>query len=954
MNDFQKYIHLSKYARYLDKEKRRETWEETVSRYIQFWEKKYPNLITGIFKKEMFDVIYNMEVMPSMRALMTAGKALERDNASGFNCTACSITSPRIFDELFYLLMCGCGCGFSVERQYIVKLPELPEDFFESDTVISVADSKIGWASALRELISLLYAGKVPKWDLSKIRPSGAKLKTFGGRASGPKPLDSLFHFIVKTFKNATGQRLNSLECHDIMCKIADTVIVGSVRRSAMISFSNLSDDRMRRAKNGEFWLTAPQRSLSNNSTAYTEKPDLDSFSKEWRNQYISKSGERGIVNKVALKKKAISCGREYEGDYLLNPCQPAYATVLTPNGISTIGKIRIDDIIWSGKKWTKVVNKWSTGIKDVYKYTTTTGRFIGTENHKVVQNLEKIEIKDAKSIDWNIGQFSKFYKLKDFDSQAIMDGLVIGDGSVHKASNNLVYLYIGKNDQNYFNSEIKDLILEHRPGLKETAYEIKTTINYNELPKTYERKIPNKFYYGNDKIKRSFLRGLFTANGSVVGKRITLKQASKQLIEQVQDMLSSLGIWSYITTNKSKSVCFKNGDYRCRESYDLNISSDRNLFKESIGFIQNYKQDKIKGFGIPKHTTSPIKEKIYLGQEEVFDITVEAEEHTYWTGGCLVSNCAEAILRDSGQMCNLSEVVIVPDDTLENLKIKVKWAAILGTFQSTLTNFRYLRKIWKDNVEEERLLGISLTGIMDHPVMCSKLNDEPGLWDWFANDLRLPNILTELKNVAKQTNEIWAEKLNINKSKQISLIKPSGTVSQLVNCSSGIHPRMFPYYIRAVRQDKKDPLSQLMIDQGVPFVEEQDKYIFKFYIKSPKNAITSNDINPLEQLELWKTYRNYWCEGNPSQTIYYTDNEYFAIADWIWKNWDEIGGLSFFPKDDHCYENAPYQQITQKEYEEAMEVFPKIDWTQLINYEKEDLTTSNQEFACSGGSCEI
>jgi len=638
MNDFQKYIHISKYARYLDKEKRRETWEETVSRYVQFWERKYPELIMGDFKTEMFNVIYNLESMPSMRALMTSGKALERDNASGYNCTGCAITNPRVFDELFYLLMCGCGCGFSVERQYIVKLPEVPEEFFKSDTIISVADSKIGWASALRELISLLYAGKIPKWDLSKIRPAGARLKTFGGRASGPDPLNSLFNFVVKTFKNATGQRLNSLECHDIMCKIADTVIVGSVRRAAMISFSNLSDDRMRRAKKGEFWLTAPQRSLANNSTAYTEKPDLDAFSKEWRNQYISKSGERGIVNKIALKKKAESCGREYEGDYILNPC-------------------------------------------------------------------------------------------------------------------------------------------------------------------------------------------------------------------------------------------------------------------------------------------------------------------------------AEAILRDSGQMCNLSEVVIRPEDSLEELKRKVKWAAILGTLQSTLTDFRYLRKIWKDNIKEERLLGISLTGIMDHPVMSGEWDKfDDTVWDHssFCGTFSLKEVLEILKQTARETNEIWANKLEINKSKQLSLIKPSGTVSQLVNCSSGIHPRMFPYYIRRVRQDKKDPLSNLMIDQGVPFIEEQDKYIFSFYIKSPENAITSDNVNALDQLVLWKIYRNYWCDGNPSQTIYYTDDEYFAIADWIWKNWDEIGGLSFFPKNDHCYENAPYQQITQKEYEKAISTFPKIDWTQLINYEKEDLTTSNQEFACSGGSCEI
>lgn len=637
MDDYQKYIHISKYARFIDKHKRRETWQETVERYVSFWEEKYPELIINNYKTELFNVIYNLEVMPSMRALMSAGKALSKDNAASYNCWASAINHPKVFDELFYLLMVGGGVGFSVERQYIAKLPEIAEEFYETDTTIVVQDSRIGWASALREVISLLYAGKIPKWDVSKVRPAGARLKTFGGRASGPAPLESLFRFMIKTFKNAKGRKLNSIECHDIMCKIADTVIVGSVRRAAMISFSNLTDTRLAEAKTGEWWIADPQRALSNNSVAYTEKPDLNAFSKEWRNQHVSRSGERGIVNKVALKKKAISCGREYDGDYLLNPC-------------------------------------------------------------------------------------------------------------------------------------------------------------------------------------------------------------------------------------------------------------------------------------------------------------------------------GEAILRDSGQACNLSEVVIRPDDTLESLKRKVKWAAIIGTLQSTLTDFRYLRKVWKDNVEEERLLGISLTGIMDHPVMAMQLDDEPGLWDWFGNNLVLSNILTELRQTAEETNTEWADKLGINKSKQKTLLKPSGTVSQLVNCSSGIHPRMFPYYIRRVRQDKKDPLSQLMIDQGIPYVEESDKYIFSFYVKSPENAITSDNINALQQLELWKTYQEHWCDGNPSQTIYYTDDEYFSIADWIWKNWDSIGGLSFFPKNDHVYETAPYESISKEQYEEAISKFPKvIDWEKLKEFEKEDSTTSSQEVACSGSNgCEI
>ena len=620
---YQQYIYKSKYSRFIDELGRRETWEETVTRYVNFWRNRFPNLITPSLSKEMFDVITTCKVMPSMRALMTAGKALERDCAAGYNCWAGAVNQPRVFDELFYLLMCGGGVGFSVERQYIAKMPEVAEEFFDSDTVIKVADSKIGWASALRELISLLYAGKVPKWDLSKVRAAGERLKTFGGRASGPAPLDNLFKFTVKLFTNARGRKLNSAECHDLMCKIADTVVVGSVRRAATISFGNLTDDRHRRLKVGDWWVATPYRQLANNSVAYTEKPDIESFSKEWRNQYTSRSGERGIVNKEALRKKAESCGREFAGDYLLNPC-------------------------------------------------------------------------------------------------------------------------------------------------------------------------------------------------------------------------------------------------------------------------------------------------------------------------------GESILRDTGQACNLSEIVVRPEDTLEDLKYKTKWAIIFGTLQSTLTNFRYLRKIWKDNIEEERLLGVSLTGIMDHSIMRGTGSTEM-LIDW----------LKEMKEVAKETNVEWAAKLSIPKSKQLTLIKPSGTVSQLVNSASGIHPRMFPYYIRRVQQDDKDPLSQLLADQGVPYVKLDNKYIFSFYIKAPEGCITSDDVSAIQQLNLWLIYREHWCDGNPSQTIYYTDDEYFAIADWVWKHWDNIGGLSFFPKDDHVYTNAPYEKISKEEYEEAISKFPVLDWDKLTDYEKTDMTNSSQELACAGGACE-
>lgn len=638
MNQYQKYIHISKYARFRDKLKRRETWEETVRRYVDFFRLDM-SLIDRKMADTLFEAIHDMHVMPSMRAMMTAGRALQRDHLAGYNCAAIAIDSPRCFDEIFFILMNGAGVGFSVERQFINKLPTVAEEMFSTDTTIHVGDSKEAWAKALKELIALLYNGDVPKWDLSGLRPAGARLKTFGGRSSGPEPLDLLFRKTVALFNKAVGRKLNSLECHDLICQVADTVIVGGVRRSACISLSNLTDDRMRRCKAGEFYLTDPQRFLANNSVMYTEKPDLDSFLGEFRSMYKSKAGERGMVNQEALKRKAEECERSSDFHYLLNPC-------------------------------------------------------------------------------------------------------------------------------------------------------------------------------------------------------------------------------------------------------------------------------------------------------------------------------GEAILRSSGGLCNLSEVVIRPTDTLEILKSKVQIATIIGTLQSTLTNFKYLRKVWKDNAEEERLLGVSLTGIMDHPIMSGRVyEDNYGAWltfDESGETSYLDKVLQELKQTAKETNAYWADMLRIPRSKQISLVKPSGTVSQLVDCSAGMHPRYSKYYIRKVTQDNKDPLTKMLIDQNVPHQTKGDKTYFAFPISVPEGSIVQREMSAIEQLELWKTYRDYWCDGNPSQTIYYTDKDFPEVQAWVWKHWDSIGGLSFFPVDESVYEINPYNPCSKEEFEIADLKFPDIDWSKLEDYEKDDNTTSSQEYSCAGGKCEL
>jgi len=622
---YQQFIHKSRYAKYHDGYGR-ETWADTVTRYSQ-------NVLHGKLDDRTIqlleEAIYAMDIMPSMRAMMTAGAALDRDNTAGYNCSYLPIDDPRSFDEAMYILLCGTGVGFSCERQFVAKLPEVPEISKQDWTqFIVVEDSKEGWATAFREVIESLWNGVEPRWDVSNVRPAGARLKTFGGRASGPAPLIDLFNFVVSTFKAAAGRKLTSIECHDIMCKVGEIVVCGGVRRSAMISLSNLSDDRMRHAKSGQWWETDPQRALANNSACYTEKPGMEVFMREWLALMESKSGERGIFNREASQKQAAKNGRR---------------------------------------------------------------------------------------------------------------------------------------DSNY-------------------------------------------------------------------------------------------------------------------------------------------------EFG-----TNP---------------------------------CSEIILRPY-QFCNLTEVVVRADDTLLSLSRKVKLATILGTVQSTLTNFPYLRDVWKQNTEEERLLGVSLTGIMD----CERTNGTSG---------DLSRLLKTLKEASVNTNAVWAAILNIPRSTAITCVKPSGTVSQLVDSASGIHSRHSEYYIRTVRADVKDPLTKMMIDKGIPnepcAMKPDSTMIFSFPVKSPEGSLTRNDLSALEQLNLWLEYQRSWCEHKPSVTISVKDDEWMEVGAFVYKHFDEMSGVSFLPHSDHTYQQAPYQDCTREEYEELLAKMPEsIEWDDLGNYEQEDNTLGSQTLACSsGGSCEV
>lgn len=945
MTPYQEFIALSRYSRWLEEKQRRETWPEITDRYLTYLTQSLKDNNKFNLKphvEELRSSVLNLEVLPSMRAMMMAGPALDRCNVGAYNCAYLPIDSPRAFDECMYILMCGTGVGFSVERQYVSQLPIVNEHMEETSTAVVVEDTRAGWAKALRELISLLYSGRVPSWDLSKLRPVGARLKTTGGRSSGPQPLSDLFSFVVRAFKKASGRRLTSIECHDLMCKIGEVVVVGGVRRSALISLSNLSDDRMREAKMGEWYRDNPQRALANNSVCYTEKPDVSIFMKEWLSLYLSKSGERGIFNRVAAKKQAAKNGRRDTSiDFGINPCQPGFASVLTPNGIVTFDDINIGSTIWSGKQWTTVTNKVSTGNKQVFEYSTNAGRFIGTENHRVVQNGIKIEVKDAESIDVSVGPEYSLQRIS--NKQDIVDGWVFGNGSVHKASNNLVYLCLGEKDD-VFHQLFNDFVIADRRKSFKTGWEVKTTITAGELPKTFNREVPLRFKRGSSHTIIGFLQGLYSANGSVCGNRVTLKASSKRVVIDVQEMLSSIGISSYITTNKATLVDFSNGSYTCKQSYDLNIGKDRFKFQFLIGFLHTSKQSKLAC--TPKvsnkaKTSFEIVEIKDLGFHDVYDITVEAEEHTYWTGGVLVSNCSEIILRPY-QFCNLSEVVVRSTDTTETLIQKVKLATILGTLQATLTDFKYLRQVWKRNTEEECLLGVSLTGILDN-------------WSLLNNE----ELLIQLKQIAVDTNKEWAKKLGINQSVSVTCVKPSGTVSQLVDSASGIHPRWSPFYIRTVRADNKDPMTALLKDQSIPnepdVMSPDHVTVFSFPFKAPENALTRNDITALDHLNIWKLFQDNWCEHKPSITVNIKDAEWPEVQSWVWNNFDDISGIAFLPYDDHSYKQAPYQEITEEVYNKLMETFPQsIDFTKLSDYEKEDTTTSSQDLACSAGVCEI
>lgn len=924
----QDYIFTAKYACYKEDKKRRETWNEAVDRDEDMMMKKYadkPEVHEDI--KWAYSQMRKKRVSGSQRALQFGGDPIFKHNVKMYNCAYAPIDKISFFQKCMYCLLCGTGVGFSVQKHHIAMLPKVRKPT-KGVREFVVPDSIEGWSDSIGVLLSSYFEnGPFPEYfgyevDIKyhKVRRKGSKIGKTNGKSPGPEPLKKCHQFIKKILDNIVDSGrdfIKPIEAYDIVMHIADSSISGGIRRSATIALFSVDDEEMYNAKTGDWFYTNPQRGRSNNSAVLVRnKTTWEQFDRVF--QSTKQYGEPGFY----------FADDENMGT---NPCHNSSAPVLTKDGIRTIGDIKIGDEIWSETGWTKVLNKWSTGTKRVYCYKTAFGAFYGTENHRLVSNGEKIEAKDCESIDLLRGP-----ELNNIihNPQDVMDGLVIGDGSIYK-SRKMPCLIIGKNDKDYNNSEISYLIGEAK-DIKIGWYEIITTITPDELPKTFERTVPDRFLYGDPNKVCSFLRGLYSANGSICGGRVTLKATSFDIIESVQFMLSSVGIASYYTINKPTLVNFKNGEYLCKQSYDLNISRDINKFDRLIGFIQKYKSEKLKNLIAGKNkSTKPeqISKQIVsveeLGEEEVFDITVDNKTHTYWTGGCNVSNCCEISffpyiewngkIESDFHFCNLSTINGKKIKSREDLLQAVKAATIIGTLQAGFTDFPYLGPICEAIVQKEALLGVSITGIMDAAEL---LLDE--------------NLQREGAELAKKINEEIAKKININPAARITCLKPEGTTSCVFGTSSGIHPHHARRYFRRVQANTTEPVYQffkkknkLACEKSVWSNNNTDD-IITFCVDVEKGAILKNDLPAVKMLEIVKNTQVNWvitgtnvdrcihekCRHNVSNTINVKEHEWDEVEKYIYNNMEFFTGVSVIPfSGDKDYQQAPFCEVyTPKE----------------------------------------
>lgn len=991
---YQNYIALSRYARYRRDLGRRETWGESVDRLIDFWRDRLGGYVDEETFAKVREFIVTNKVMPSMRSLMTAGEALTRDETAGYNCayTACegvgpevalwdsklqdmgfdepihvALRTPIVFDCILYVLLCGTGMGFSVERQFVNTLPTVGRNLSRSiykptdvnfprvpvedlstieNNVIQVADSKYGWASALRILLVELYNGNFDvKYDLSRIRPAGAVLKTFGGRASGPGPLKSLFDFAIELFKEADGRKLTSVECHDLVCKIAESVVSGGVRRSALISLSNLSDDRMRHAKSGEWWNTDPQRALANNSVCYTEKPNIGTFLREWESLYMSRSGERGIFNREAARKLCEKIGRDPNHEWGTNPCCVTGDTyILTDEGHlqirDTVGK---SVVVWNGYEWSETV-PFSVGVHPTLVVSLSDGtELVCTSNHKflVASGARNKDYKRVLASDLTIGtKLAKFSMpvLEDgeeYEVDPYSQGFYSGDGNTGREFS---WVY-----------EPKYPCIHGLIGRKSAPSEEYGRVRWDHGPM-----LPKSFVPVNGSMSYClrWLAGLLDSDGTVTrdknGNGFQIASIDKQFLLDVKLMLARLGVQAKVVRAKDAGRYLMPNGKGGEDVYDCQAVS-----RLLIGYSDTYHLGKLglETLRLEWHKNPPQRDArrfvsvVEISQgptEEVFCFD-EPLNHTGTFNG-IVTGQSEILLRPA-EFCNLSEIVVRHNDTSDSLLEKAEVAAILGTWQATLTNFTYLPPIWKQNCEEERLLGVSLTGIMDHPVL-SSVSDEAKL------------LLNLLRDRVNDTNKVWAKRLNINPAAATTCVKPSGTVSQLVDAASGLHPRYSQFYIRRVRADKKDPLATTMQQAGFPCeqdVMQPNNLVFSFPIKAPEGAVMRDDRSALDQLEHWLMIQDEWCEHKPSITVYVREHEWLEVGAWVYKHFDKVSGVSFLPHSDHSYQQAPYEEIDEATYLKlASELPTELPMDLLAQMEKEDMTTGTREFACTGGACEI
>ena len=994
-NPAAEFTYIRTYSRWLEAQKRRETWPESIDRYITFLKKHTGSKVPDGLLDNIKQMMLNQEVVGSMRALWSAGPALERDSLTSFNCAFVGIDDIRAFSEILYILMCGTGVGFRVLKSDVEKLPAIPKEirapFSVWDNAWVIDDSRTGWANSLLHLISSLYRGKDIEMDYSLIRPSGAKLKTMGGTASGPGPLKDLHNFVRNTFRQAVGRRLTAIECHDICNMIADIVVVGGVRRSSEISLSDLDDDDMRTAKVGDY---PAYRGMANNSAVYFDAPSEDVFWREWASLRESGTGERGIFNLKGARDNAPSRRLSYliEG---INPCVTADTWVLTSKGARQVQSL-------IGKRTQIVVNGatyssdgfFYTGTKPVFTVKTDKGFSLNaTEDHKFLvrsyksSKIERTEWRPLKDI--VVGDNLVLHKHQGFSwvgdgsvEEGWLVGMLLGDGNITKAgSANLDFWGDHKYEQaayavsavtnnlrvrSDFGTGTADRVVKRVGCMSLGRYADKFGINNESKIFNDElEKMSSDFYIG-------FARGWFDADGTVAGsqlKGISVRVSCVDVVNlyRLQRMLARLGIISKVYTNRQPKGFRtlpdgKGGykDYYCKEANELIISnSNLVLFCELIGFNQKDKQLKLERL-LSDYKRNVNKEQFVttvteispIGELAVYDCQVP-NINAFDANGVYAHNCGEIPLRKNG-LCNLTEVIIRPTDTLQSLTSKVEAVTWLGAIQSTLTHFPYLRDEWRQNAEDERLLGVSLTGQMDAPHLITKQN------------------LKHLKQVALFTAKEASEALGINMPAAITCVKPSGTVSIVTDASPGMHPRFAKFYIRRIRISATDPLYYMMRDQGFHFTPEvgqrpQDQpyphtwdqsqvrtWVCEFPSKAPEGAITRHDVTALDQLEHYKLLSTHWAEHSVSVTIYVEPDEWQTVGQWVLDNWDCINGISFLNKTDHVYELAPYEEITEEQYNELLAATPTIDYSMLGFYEKDDNTTGAHELACVGGACEI